>query len=820
MELTSTIEYLKFQLEHGRLVLFTGSGFSLGAFDLDGRKLPSGPQFASELWSLCFPGEPRDEDSSLPDLFHTALTRQKGALSKVLARRFAIQSTSLPDAYELWFSLPWRRIYTLNIDDLPEVAGRHFTLPRAVQAVSGISKRSAPETTPPSGALEVVHLNGMACDGPDGVTFSSSQYAERLTSQEPWYARLAADLLAFPVVYVGTPLDENLLWQHIEFRGTRGSRSREFRPKSVLVVPTLGRARQLMLKDFNIEWLSMTGDEFYDSALKALAVTKKAGTKTLTREAAAASGIADVAVLSAQAAPTTPSMFLLGDEPNWHDIKGGRAVVRAVDEDLLESAKEMLDPTSKGGLLLLAGTAGSGKSTSLMNLALRLSAAGTPVAWVSREADISPRDIRAFCRSTDCKPVLVIDDVDRYGSEGAPVVADVIGLPRLTLVICSTRASKAERFVASPRLSGLNIKDVAMPHLADDDITKLIDLLDREHRLGWLKGRSPTEQRRAFKQGAQSQLIVAMIEATSGKKFEEKVVDEWRELTPEGQLIYALLAVTTSLRFTLDREDILVATRPQGNATLTTLDTLVKRGVVVQADDGRMRARHRVIAEKLVAELGKNGNLLETAISGLAFIAAVKATPSMPKNTRERRLLKAVLNHDYLFRALSLDGARTVYNTVEELLTNDYQFWLHRGSLEVEAGDIRSAENFLSQAHGLNPDDPFVMTEYAYMIFKRAVLAPTAPDSPAAVAEATATLKDQIVARGDAEPHPFHILGSQGLSWARRANLTKDEKKQLLRGLLADVDCGVKKHPKRPELSQLRDDLQKEILSLELASNL
>ena len=42
----------------------------------------------------------------------------------------------------------------------------------------------------------------------------------------------------------------------------------------------------------------------------------------------------------------------------------------------------------------MSGTAGSGKSTALMKLALRLVAQGNSVSWVSPEGDFSPRDIR------------------------------------------------------------------------------------------------------------------------------------------------------------------------------------------------------------------------------------------------------------------------------------------------------------------------------------------------------------------------------------------------------------------------------------------
>ena len=44
--------------------------------------------------------------------------------------------------------------------------------------------------------------------------------------------------------------------------------------------------------------------------------------------------------------------------------------------------------------------------------------------------------------------------------------------------------------------------------------------------------------------------------------------------------------------------------------------------------------------------------------------------------------------------------------------------------LRFERGDLSLAENFLNQAHGLAPDDPFVETERAYLMFSQAGGAP------------------------------------------------------------------------------------------------
>ena len=62
------LAYLRGQVESGGLVLLTGAGFSLGAMDIQGRPLPTGDEFAQELWRTCYPGEDYDSSSPLQDV--------------------------------------------------------------------------------------------------------------------------------------------------------------------------------------------------------------------------------------------------------------------------------------------------------------------------------------------------------------------------------------------------------------------------------------------------------------------------------------------------------------------------------------------------------------------------------------------------------------------------------------------------------------------------------------------------------------------------------------------------------------------------------
>jgi hypothetical protein len=151
------------------------------------------------------------------------------------------------------------------------------------------------------------------------------------------------------------------------------------------------------------------------------------------------------------------------------------------------------------------------------------------------------------------------------------------------------------------------------------------------------------------------------------------------------------------------------------------------------------------------------------------------------------RLLKQMLNHDFLARSLELWEAQQLFADLEDLLSWDYHYWLQRGSLEVETGSIVLAEHFLSQAKSLEPSDVFVQTEWAYLLFRKAILSPTSPSSIGLIDEASKMLEGMI------ENHKFnaryagHILGSQGLAWARRGIPTAPERSAYLQKLIVKL---------------------------------
>jgi hypothetical protein len=304
-----------------------------------------------------------------------------------------------------------------------------------------------------------------------------------------------------------------------------------------------------------------------------------------------------------------------------------------------------------------------------------------------------------------------------------------------------------------------------------------------------------------------------MIQATSGENFERKAQDEYVELETSQKYPYGLIAVATSLRYSLSKDEVLLAQGDSPDETLLAIDRLAARHLIVTGQArSEYRCRHRVIADLIFDKLKALAEMPEV-LAGLAWALATKTGSTVDRHTRTSRFLVRVINHDFLLRSIGFMDARDLYSRLETILSWDYHFWLQRGSLEVEAGDIRKAENFLGAARSLGAGDFRVVTACAYMLMRKAWEAPQDLHAEESLESGIKDLDYVIEHWGQASEYPHHVMGSQGLAWVRRSGWQSERKRVFLQKLAAAVEQGLKYHSGAENLLQLREDLKREILN-------
>jgi tetratricopeptide (TPR) repeat protein len=733
----------------------------------------------------------------LGDVFLAAKARGESKLRAFIQSRLSVRSDDLPDWYRVWFSMPWHRVYTVNIDDIELAVSRQFHLPRPIRAISATSGRVQGSESPT--ALEVVHLNGAVWDELDQMTFSALDYGGRLAVPDISYIQCATDLVSRPVVVVGTELDESPLWQYLESRRGRLRGQRELRPGSYLVTPTLNPARAVVLRELNVDLVQLTAKEFAQHGLLALGAASAAGHAALDASYQAEQRRSLPRLVSDLALEPAPpsSEYLSGHEPKWTDITSGRAIVREFDTDVYKAARSVLFSSLPASPLALTGTAGSGKSTSLMRLGLRLVAEGITTYWIDESSNIDPYMLRsAIARSLEPVAIL-IDDADVWGRTLSGWLRELPGLRPRVLLVAAMRSSKVEDLLDPEVLAGTTVRELSMPQLSDADIEALVRVLDGNNRLGVLKGKSHRERVEAFREerAAGRQLLVAMIQATSARPFREKAFAEFVELPVPQKLLYAIVCFVHARRFSLEREELLLALGRADNDALNAIEALTKRSLVVRDNlQSGYRARHRVVAEQVIQH-PEFRPLIPEILDGVCFAFATRVSPVMRRTARPWRQLARFISHDFLLRAVDRDTGRGIYGRLEQVLPWDFHYWLQRGAYELELFNLDGATQFLDQARSLRPDDRYVEVEYGYLLVKKAIRIGTGEAAHELFDEGFALLEDVITRHGKLMAHPYDIAARQSLDWIAAAQLSHADARPLLEKVMRLLEDGVRNHP-------------------------
>ena len=162
---------------------------------------------------------------------------------------------------------PFRRIWTLNIDDVIEKAFASVAKP--LESLSWNERFSDGSV---ANCQQIIHLHGSANrlsdqEDNDGVlVFSLSEYAREVANPRTWHKVFHDEIASKPFVIIGAQLIEEIdLIEALE----RGSAARESTGlPSVLVVPRISDVRRTQIEAYGFVIVESTGEEFIHSLLK------------------------------------------------------------------------------------------------------------------------------------------------------------------------------------------------------------------------------------------------------------------------------------------------------------------------------------------------------------------------------------------------------------------------------------------------------------------------------------------------------------------------------------------------------------------------
>lgn len=822
------------KLARNQVILFLGAGFSSEAQNLLGVPFPTGKSLAKTIWSyLQMPGE--YDGSHLKEMFEVLLTsnRPKKEIESLLNEHLTAHPDGVPDCYDIISSVFWRRIYTINIDNLLPLIYDRTRIARLDIIVN--PKDDPKERDQFLQSIQVIYLHGKLPCSSDDLIFSRGQYVRSSLDHIPLYEQFIREYSTFCTIFVGTSFDEDLAWQYIEKRKGRPRRISEHRPKSFLIDPKITPTQNRLLKQFNISpicasindflgWLSNNRHEFpsRDSLIKKNfpllpSLSRRSSSSRYSSEIRDFS-VAFESVPTDDTGSTQRSLFLLGASPSWNDLHSGLDAPRSITTSLFEGVIEGISESGTFSLLALLGSGGSGKSTILRRLGIDLVRAGRTVFFTDAKELPRPGAIANALIAFDASSILLFDNADVTLRELPYLVNELDQVRKPLVVVVAARTNDYDR-MAGKFHESVDIKEYLVPHQLDgEEIVNIIDILEDHGKLGKLKGMKPAKRIREFEDRARKQILVAMREATAGKGFDVIIEDEFERIEPyEAKLLCLCSALATASGYDLKMEEFVGCSHATPAESLHFLRRNLNGILVLSGKDRSLVAvRHQRIADHYVRKCGGTTMLREAHIRLLNVLA-----PCINKShwrSRVFEMYKNLISHSNIYVRFyqNIGEARIIYDTLSHIFDNNYHFWLQYGCLELEAGHLDLADNYLQQAKSLRQSDRYVINALGDLELRKAIVANSLQMSLYHRMEGERILISQIEDIGNTNPHCYHILCLQIYNWVKTWISIDAKKKHELSILRNRIKEAVLNHPRNRRLSTLRDVIERAYLNLSI----
>jgi hypothetical protein len=244
-------------------------------------------------------------------------------------------------------------------------------------------------------------------------------------------------------------------------------------------------------------------------------------------------------------------------------------------------------------------------------------------------------------------------------------------------------------------------------------------------------------------------------------------------------------------------------------------DIIVESGV----NNENLLLRHRLIAQYAVNNIASRDLLSEAYIRVLNMLSINVSDPN--KNSRSVKLYRDLINHKTIYERFSndIDSARKIYESITSTLKNDPHFWLQYGSLEIEGlgGDLQFAENYLSQAEGLDPSNPYITNAKGHLLLKKAINSDTLEKALSTRKEGSDILEANIKYSNYQDAYSVHIYCKQRYDFMRRWYYDRDDvMREELEALISICKQGRGANPRHGRLKFLGSQLEQAYLELTL----
>ena len=820
-------EIIKKAFENGRLIILLGAGASFSSKTREYKNIP----LAFELSTLLSEevGLPYDGES-LSEVYQAAVTIiGLPRVVEILSKYF--KNTIPSEEYKSLIKLPLTRVYTLNIDDCFE---------RAFNSVHSLSSSRSLDIFRNNDPLkevdqffhrtDLIKLNGDILNPKDGFIFSEQEYAQGSSKEPLWYSELARDFSRNVFLFIGSKLKEPLMWHQIEKYKARTGLDTGF--SYVLTPDTLSTIQELSLNNYKvkhiqgtmsdfIEWFNITYPNGYTP--KQIITSQRPELQGLIDNSFEVSlfdkvmpvSISSLSLLDAREESGIRE-FYKGFKPTWADI------VLNIPADLIRTNKfkEIIINDYKyndlGSLYLIKGSAGSGKSTALKQIALSLSKeTDYPVYYL----DENKHDFLELIKLLDEK------------NENSPyfLCLERLGYFYRQLLEIFKRGSKAI-FIAAENSRILQKKlpnsfyqfikrDIDLSEIEYADVPNILEKIEKYG--SWLRLSRMSEQQRInelYKKSRQ-QLLIGLLEVTSGLGFHEIIKNDFISITDESERYLIVLAGIATLQNTVSSE-ITISRALESLKLNNDVEKLCNNLVDIVHLNRKyeISTRHRLYIENLFTQ-HISLDVIENAI--IAYISAFTVYPFpiiTHLNSSESMVYKYLVNAKSLLKLLNKEKGRilNVYQKFEKKLEQEGLFLMQYGLALRMFDEHKSAYQMLQQASIAYPNSAHIEHALAVQLL---ILCFNSPKETAAyylekavtILNTLKQLPNDKFFGEQVDSYPIKTLSEGHISVLEHLD-RKDEAKIFARTYYEAIDR-LEKKDKTVQLTSTKEKLMKYVLN-------
>ena len=527
---------LKNLIESGKVILFLGAGASYGSQSFNRKNLPLGNQLA-EMMAKEMGIEYANEDLAVVySAYQSDFNEQQ--LSTFFKSIF---SNCLPSKeYLELVNYPFPRIYTLNIDDALEKAFyRKVHGTRRLEIYNRNDRVSNFDNFYES--TQLIKLNGDANRSDLGFIFSAAEYGQGSANEPFWYKQLGFDYSAYNFIFIGTQLKEPLFFHQVE----KYKKLANITSNNASFIITPDTLTPITLKDFersNLHHISGTLDDFIDwlkkefpKGLSPIDIVSKNKPelidvlKNKKLEINIFDGVFPVHTSRIKLENTRDLKdFYNGFKPTWNDIlEEVPAWLSNVSEFYYKNFKNK-EP-KPCSLFMVFGIAGSGKSTALKQISLAISRENKIVYFIEEYKNSIVDLISELDRRNEDEYYIIIERPKVFAKD----IQQILKEKKTRAIFISAENNALWNSKISPILDDYVIDSIDISEISEIDATSILQKIEKFGNWTILSKMSPDQRKIELLNKARRQLLIGLIEATSGIGYQKIIEREYKNLNIE-----------------------------------------------------------------------------------------------------------------------------------------------------------------------------------------------------------------------------------------------------------------------------------------------